>query len=142
MTKTKIVALILGVCILGLLVAACGGESSATAKKNFCNSLSDLSSTVMYYEGLNPATATNDELDAAADDITSAWNDVVNEGYDWAYAEDNSLTQAYNDLYDGIQSLPGDNTISQDIEDLQPELSAFPQAYSDTFDGSGCTSTT
>ncbi len=95
----------------------------------------------MYYEGLNPATATNDELDAAADDITNAWNDVVDEGYDWAYAEDNSLTEAYNDLYDGIQSLPGDNTISQDIEALQPELSAFPQAYSDTFDGSGCTST-
>ncbi len=141
MKKTKIVALILGVCVLGLLVAACGGESSATAKKNFCNSLSDLSSTVMYYEGLNPATATNDELDAAADDITNAWNDVVDEGYDWAYAEDNSLTEAYNDLYDGIQSLPGDNTISQDIEALQPELSAFPQAYSDTFDGSGCTST-
>ncbi len=141
MKKTKIVALILGVCVLGLLVAACGGESSTTAKKNFCNSLSDLSSTVMYYEGLNPATATNDELDAAADDITNAWNDVVDEGYDWAYAEDNSLTEAYNDLYDGIQSLPGDNTISQDIEALQPELSAFPQAYSDTFDGSGCTST-
>ncbi len=141
MKKTKIVALILGVCVLGLLVAACGGESSATAKKNFCNSLSDLSSTVMYYEGLNPATATNDELDAAADDITNAWNDVVDEGYDWAYAEDNSLTEAYDDLYDGIQSLPGDNTISQDIDALQPELSAFPQAYSDTFDGSGCTST-
>lgn len=141
MKKTKIVALILGVCVLGLLVAACGGESSTTAKKNFCNSLSDLSSTVMYYEGLNPATATNDELAAAADDITNAWNDVVDEGYDWAYAEDNSLTEAYNDLYDGIQSLPGDNTISQDIEALQPELSAFPQAYSDTFDGSGCTST-
>jgi len=141
MKKTKIVALILGVCVLGLLVAACGGESSTTAKKNFCNSLSDLSSTVMYYEGLNPATATNDELAAAADDITNAWNDGVDGGYDWAYAEDNSLTEAYNDLYDGIQSLPGDNTISQDIEALQPELSAFPQAYSDTFDGSGCTST-
>jgi hypothetical protein len=141
MKNTKIVALILGACMLGLLVAACGGESSETAKKNFCTSLSDLSSTVMSYEGLDPATATNDELDSAADDIADAWNEVVDEGYDWAYADDNALTEAYDDLYDAIQDVPGDYTVSQSLDALEPQLSAFPQAYSDTFDGSGCSTT-
>lgn len=134
----KIAALILGACVLGLLVSACGGESSATAKENFCNSLSDLSSTVMNYEGLNPATATNGELNSAADDITSAWDDVVNDAEDWANADDNALTQAYNNLYDAIQALPDDYTIAQSIDALEPQLSAFPQAFRDTFDGSGC----
>jgi hypothetical protein len=36
------------------------------------------------------------------------------------------------------EDLPEDNTIAEDIEELEPELSAFPQAYRDTFDGSGC----
>lgn len=134
----KIAALILGACVLGLLVSACGGESSATAKENFCNSLSDLSSTVMNYEGLNPATATNGELNSAADDITSAWDDVVNDAEDWANADDNALTQAYNNLYNAIQGLPDDYTIAQSIDALEPQLSAFPQAFRDTFDGSGC----
>jgi hypothetical protein len=136
--KGKIVALVLGACVLGLLVSACGGESSATAKQNYCDSLTNLSSTVMNYEGLNPATATNDELDSAADDITDAWNDVVDDAYDWAEAEDNSLTKAYNDLYYAIEDLPGDYTVAQDLDALEPELSAFPEAYSETFDQSGC----
>jgi hypothetical protein len=135
----RIAVLILGAVLLGLTAAACG-ESSATAKKNFCNSLSNLSSTVMNYQGLDPKTATNEEISNAGDDIASAWDDVVNEADDWANADDNSLTQAYNDLYNGIQSLPDDNTIAEDIDALQPQLSAFPEAYRETFDGSGCSS--
>ena len=114
-------------------------EDSATAKKNFCSSLTNLSSTVMTYQGMNPATATNDQLDSAADDITDAWNAVVDDANDWANAYDNPLGEAYDDLYNAINTLPGDNTVAEDIEDLQPELSAFPQAYQETFDGSGCT---
>jgi hypothetical protein len=137
----KIVALFMGACVLAAVVAACGGESSETAKANFCDSLSDLSSTVMSYEGLDPATATNDELDSAADDIEEAWNDVVNEAEDWANADDNALAEAYDDLYFAIQDIPGDYTIAESLEALEPELSAFPQAYADTFDGSGCSTT-
>jgi hypothetical protein len=123
-----------------LLVVALTPESSATAKKNFCKSLDNLSSTVMNYQGLNPTTATNDQLDAAADDINDAWNDVVDNADDWANAYDNPLADAYDDLYYAIQDLPGDNTIAQDLEDLEPQLSAFPEAYHETFDGSGCSS--
>jgi len=145
MNKT-IAAISAGVLTLGALVAAVilvgsWGESSATAKQNYCNSLDNLASTVTSYQGLNVATATNDELDAAADDIYGAWDDVVNDAEDWANAYDNPLTNAYNDLYYAIQDLPGDNTVAEDFQDLEPELSAFPQAFHETFDGSGCSST-
>lgn len=134
----KIIVPILGAFTLVLLVSACGGESSASAKENFCDSLSNLSSTVMSYQGVNPATATTDELDSAADDINSAWNDAQDDANDWANANDNALTAAYNDLYNAMEDLPGDYTIAQSLEALEPELSAFPQAFRDTFDGSGC----
>jgi hypothetical protein len=143
MKKTMMAALAIGASVLGALALAVGvsawdGESTETAKTEFCESLTGLSSTVMSYEGLDPATATNDELNAAADDIDEAWDEVVDEAYDWTWAEDNQLVEAYDDLYDAMDSLPGDYTVAQSIEALQPELSAFPQAYSATFDGSGC----
>jgi hypothetical protein len=138
--KKVAAALILGASVIGLVLLVSGfrGESSATAKHNFCNSLSDLSSTVTNYEGLNPVTATNDERDAAADDIYDAYEDVVDDANDWANAYDNPLNEAYDDLYWAIQGLDGDNTVAEDLEDLDSELSAFPQAYAETFDGSGC----
>ena len=138
----KAIAYIVGSAALAGAIAALAvalwPESSATAKKNFCNSLSNLSTTVMNYQGLDPRTATNDELDAAANDISDAYSQVADDADDWANAYDNPLANAYDDLYWAIQDLPGDNTIAQDLEDLQPELSAFPQAFHDTFDGSGC----
>jgi hypothetical protein len=141
--RTKTIAgAVLGVAalagVVALLVAAFYPESSATAKKNFCNSLDNLATTVLNYEGVNPRTATNDELDAAYNDISDAWNKVADDANDWANAYDNPLAQAYDDLYYAVQDLPGDNTVAQDLNDLQPELSALPQAYQETFDGSGC----
>jgi hypothetical protein len=140
--KMKTAALIVGASILTvglvLLVSAWRGESSAEAKADFCNSLETLSSTVMSYQGLNPATATNEELDAAADDITGAYNEVVNDAEDWANAYDNPLNEAYNDLYWEIQFLPSDYTIAEDLDAVSDELAAFPEAYDETFDGSGC----
>jgi hypothetical protein len=127
-------------CALALLASSCG-EDAATAKANFCKSVSDFSSTVMSYQALDPATATNDELNNAANDIENAWDDVVNEAEDWANADDNALTEAYDDLYWAVQWIPGDYTVAESLEALEPELSAFPLAFRETFDGSGCSST-
>jgi hypothetical protein len=141
MSKRRIGVFILSACVLGLVISACGGESSETAKANFCDSLSDFSTTVTSYQDLDPTTATNDELNSAAEDIENAWDDVVNEAEDWTNADDNALTEAYDDLYWAVQWIPGDYTVAESLEALEPELSAFPQAFKETFDGSGCSST-
>jgi hypothetical protein len=140
----RIAAVAGGIAALGLVVllaVAWRGPSSADAKADFCDSLTNLSSTVMNYEGLNPATATNEELDAAADDISDAYNQVVNDAEDWANAYDNPLNAAYNDLYWAAQGLPSDYTVAEDMASLEDELAAFPGAFHETFDGSGCTTT-
>jgi inorganic triphosphatase YgiF len=143
MTKSKIASIVaIGAVFVGSFAAiayAYDPESSEEAKTDFCQSLSDLSSTVMSYDGITPLTATNDELDAAADDIEGAWNEVVDDAEDWANAYDNELAQAYDDLYWEIQSLPGDNTAAENLDAVEDELGAFPEAYRATFDGSGCT---
>jgi hypothetical protein len=140
----KVAAVAGGAALVALVVAlavAWRGPSSAQAKQDYCDSLRNLSSTVMSYQGLNPATATNDELDAAYDDIKGAYDQVVEDANDWANAYDNPLTEAYDNLYWAEQALPGDYTAAQDLSALSDELSAFPQAFHETFDGSGCSST-
>jgi hypothetical protein len=132
-------SLTLGLGVVGIAVAAYDTESSDEAKADFCESLTDLSSTVMSYEGIDLRTATNDELDAAAGDIEESWDEVVDDAEDWAYADDNELYDAYSDLYWAIDGLDGDNTRADNVEDLEDELSAFPEAFRATFDGSGCT---
>ena len=140
----RIAAVAGGAALVALLVAlavAWRGPSSAQAKEDYCNSLRNLSSTVMSYQGLNPATATNEELDNAYNDITSAYDQVAQDAEDWANAYDNPLGEAYDNLYWAAQDLPDDYTAAQDLSALSDELSAFPQAFHETFDGSGCSST-
>jgi len=52
--------------------------------------------------------------------------------------DDTALTKAYDDLERAIESLPGDETIVEDLDALEPELDAVPEAYRETFDLSGC----
>ena len=140
----KVAAVAGGAALVALVVAlavAWRGPSSAQAKEDYCNSLRNLSSTVMSYQGLNPATATNDELDAAYDDIKGAYDQVQQDAEDWANAYDNPLGEAYDNLYWAEQDLPGDYTAAQDLNALSDELAAFPEAFHETFDGSGCSDT-
>jgi hypothetical protein len=134
----KVLALIACISTMGVMVAACGGESTAEAKDSFCTSLSDFSSAYVSYEGLNPATATNDEYDDAYDELDQSWDRLVQDAEDFAEADDNELTAAVDDLYDAAVALPGDNTARQNIEALSDEIQALPSAYKATFDGSGC----
>ena len=60
----------------------------------------------------------------------------MDDGYDWYYTGDNALGEAYDDLYYAIEDLDGDLTAAQSLGAREPELSALPQAYSETFDGS------
>jgi hypothetical protein len=137
-----ILAILAGAAVLAacfaLLYGALRGEDEETAKADFCDSLNEFSATVDEYQHLDPLTATNDEVEQASDDLESAWDDVLDQGNDWVNAYDNELTDAYWDLYYAVQDLPGENTVSDNLDELQPELSAFPTAFQQTFDGAGC----
>jgi hypothetical protein len=137
MRKLATVAAGLGAAVLLTTLTACG-QSSDEAKADFCGSLDDFSSVAMSYQGLDPQTATNDEIDAATDDLADAWYAVEQDAADWANADDNALSEAYDDLYDAAQDLSGDNTAEDNLNDLEPQLDAIPGAFADTFDGSGC----
>jgi hypothetical protein len=122
-----------------LTVNAFALEDSESAKADFCQSIDDLGATIQSYQGLNPLTATNEELDQAYDDISGAIDDVDEEASEWVNAYDNPLTEAYWDLYYAVEDLDGDNTAQNNMVALEDELAAYPDAFAETFDQSGCT---
>jgi hypothetical protein len=142
MKKTIVSALLAGAFILsiGLLAVAWTGESSDEAKADFCNSVTELNNTVTSYQGLNPLTASTEELDSAKDDIYDAYDEMIDDAEDWANAYDNPLNEWYNDLYWAYQVTSDDLTVAETVTELEDELSAFPAAFDETFDGSGCAS--
>ena len=119
-------------------VNALAFEDVDSAKADVCTSLDELRTTIVSYQGLNPLTATNDQLDAAYDDIAGEVDDLDEELDEWVNAYDNPLTDAYWDLSDAVADLDGDNTARENLIDLQDELAAYPAAFQETFDGSGC----
>ena len=121
-----------------ITVNALAFEDTESAKADVCQSLDDLNATIVSYQGLNPLTATNDQIDDAYDDISGAVDDLDEELDEWVNAYDNPLTEAYWDLYYAVEDLDGDNTAAENLADLEDELAAYPAAFHETFDGSGC----
>src|SRR5690606_2767405 len=83
-------------------VNALASEDTESAKADVCRSLADLNATIVSHQGLDPLTATNDQLDDAYDDISGAVDDLDEELDEWVNADDNPLTEAYWDLYDAV----------------------------------------
>ena len=136
----KAVAVLIGLGVIAAVIALLagghgGGQSTATAKRNFCDSLSSLSSTVTAYHRLGPRT-TNDQIKRETKNVENAWNKVDSAASDWARTSGNATAQAYKNLGHAVAALPGNDTIAQDMQ----TLSAFPRAYKQAFNGSGCRS--
>jgi hypothetical protein len=133
-----ITAAVLGAVSIVVLAAAWTGQSTAEAKADVCDSLTELSSAYTTYAALDSRTATIGALDEAENDLEQAWENLVYDAEDWVYADDNPLTQAYDDLYYAYEDLPDDYTVAQSVSELQDELAAIPPAYVEAFDLSGC----
>jgi hypothetical protein len=139
MTKLLgIIAAVFGTVAIVVLAAAWTGESTSEAKADVCDSLAEVSSAYTTYAALDSRTATIGELDEAEDSLEQAWENLVYDAEDWVYADDNVLTEAYDDLYYAYEDLPDDFTVAQSIDALDDELEAIPPAYVEAFDGSGC----
>jgi hypothetical protein len=140
MNKSIIGAVALGLAVLTITFVAIAWsfESSDEAKADFCDSVATLSSTVESYQGLDPRTATAEELDAAEDAISDDWHEVVDDAEDWVNAYDNPLYEAYDALYWEVQTIPDDYTVAESLAEVEDELAAFPAAFDEAFDGSGC----
>ena len=124
-------------------LVACGSdkESQQEAKQHLCSSLDTFAASVVALQGLSLGTSSEDDVDAAADNIGKAWDQVVKDAKDVKNASTDQIECAYNDLKQAIQDRPTDKPITEVIAGLEPQITAFAESWKKLADGLDCKTT-
>ncbi len=124
------------------LVGCDDDESQAAAEDNLCASLTSFSSSVVNLQGLDPATASQDDYEAAVQEIEKAGNTVREDAEDVSDADTAALESAVNDLEAAADDVPDDVPVADAVSTLQPEVQAVAQTWNEAFNGLGCQTST
>jgi len=124
--------------VAGLLVGCDDDESQAAAEDNLCASLTSFSATVVNLQGLDPTTASQDDYEAAVQEVQKAGNAVREDAEDVAEADTTALESAVDDLEAAAQDVPDDIPVTDALSSLQPEVQAVAQTWKETFDTLDC----
>jgi hypothetical protein len=126
-----------------LTLAACGSnkESPAEAKQNLCASLDGFAASVTSLQGLALGSSSEDDIKSALDNIQSAWDKVVADAKDVKNVNTDNIQSTYDDLKKAVQDRPTDKPVAQVVAGLQPQLSAFAQAWKQFASSISCKTT-
>ena len=116
---------IVGLIGVGALVS-CGGDDDdasdvSEANADFCGDLSAYSTALADFAALDPATASKDDYESAADEVRSTREIMVGSAGDLAEEEwDNLLTQV-DTLRDQLRDAPDDQAVQAIVDEAKPQ---------------------
>ena len=131
---------------LGLLLAivavvsfACGDDepSEAEAVAQLCADLDTLQSADAAFDDIG-ADSTVDELNDANAAFNDALDDVDASARDVVDVRTQPIDDAYDDLAQAINDIPGDATIVEGLASIAPQLAAVDAGYDTAFSGLDC----
>ena len=131
---------------LGLLIAivavvsiACDDDepSEAEAVAQLCADLTTLQAADAAFDDLG-ADSTVDELNDANATFSDALDDVDASARDVVDVRTQPIDDAYGDLAQAINDIPGDATIVEGLASIAPQLAAVDAAYDSAFSGVDC----
>lgn len=135
--------LLMGVGLIAAMLAvaavACDddGPSEEEAVAQLCSDLTQLEAADAAFDNLG-ADSTIDEVGAANDAYSDALNDVVDSAGDVAAVRAQPIEDAYADLDQAIDDIPGDATIAGALASITDELAAVDDAYDEAFASVDC----
>jgi hypothetical protein len=131
----------LGLISVGAL-AACGDDDDesdvAEANAAFCEDLGAYGTAVGDLAALDPATATKDDYDSAADEVRSTRDDMVDSAAELSEAEWENLQTQADTLRDQLGDAPDDVAV-QSLLDAAKAQAATVQASIATLNTAVCT---
>ena len=115
--------------ILGVpSLAACGdsddGSDVADANTAFCGDLAAFATAVGDLAALDPATATTDDYEAAADEVSSTCEAMAGSAETLAEAELENLETQADALRDQLEDAPDDQAVQSILAEAQPQAAA------------------
>jgi hypothetical protein len=123
-----------------VLVAGCGGgENQAAAVSDLCSSLESYSAALTQIQGLSPESTLAD-VQTATTNAQTAHAQVVVDAEKVQAANMATINSAQRDLEVAAKNLPETTTVEQALTELQPEIQALSQAYSEVYNSLECSS--
>jgi hypothetical protein len=118
---------------------ACGDDepSEAEAVAQLCADLNTLQVADAAFDDLGPDSTIN-EIQAANAAYSDALDDVDASARDVVDVRTQPIDDAYDDLAQAINDIPGDATISDGLASIAPQLAAVDAAYASAFSGVDC----
>lgn len=130
---------IAAVLTLVVVAAACTATpDQATAEAALCDSLAAYNTSVQAIADLSPDTASVDDLNAATDAASTAWDQVVEDAAAVTDADTTSIDAAWDDFAGAVADLPSDVPVADALTTLQPSIDAVQSSYTEIKDGLGC----
>lgn len=120
--------------VLSVSLIACGDEE---AEASLCDSLGSFETAVTNLRELD-SDSSKEELEAARDDVGDALEQVIEDASDLAGIRLDSLQTAFGDLRAAIDDLPDDTSVSDAVDELEPQLDAIGTAFQGIFAGLNC----
>ena len=120
--------LVLGVAALvsaGALVSCGSDDDSASevseANTEFCKDLAAYGTAVADFVALDPATASKDVYESAADEVKSTREDMVDSGEDLTEAEWENLLTQVDTLRDQLRDASDDQAVQAIVDEAKPQ---------------------
>lgn len=125
------------------LLAACGsdddnGSDIQEANTEFCEDLRAYGTSLVDFAALDPATATKEDVEEAADAVKSARADLAGSRADLVAAELDNLESQADDLDGALADAPDDAVIADIVTEAQTQI-AQVQASAAAVDTAVCT---
>lgn len=131
-------------CAIALLaLAGCSDDDSpeeqaTKAASQACDDLGQLKTDTAALDGLDPATATKDQIKDAYEEVRDDWDDVNDDLSELDDAKRTALQAASDDLKRAYDDLPGNTTGRQALTALQPSVDQLGQTVTGALSGLDC----
>ncbi|MFF2191409.1 hypothetical protein [Streptomyces sp. NPDC058157] len=131
-------ALLLSVGGASAAFAADPSPNQSAAAAQLCTDLNELRSDATALFGLNPASATKDQVKDAYDDVRDGWDDVSESTAAWNAAQKDAVKSAADGLKKTWDGLPGDVTGAEAATKLKPQAQMLDSAVKSARTGLKC----
>ncbi len=135
--------LLMGVGLIAAMLAvaavACDDDepSEEDTVAQLCSDLTKLEAADAAFDTLG-TNSTIDEINATGDAYNDALGDVVDSARDVTAVRAQPIEDAYDDLDQAINDIPGDATIPKALTSIADELAAVDAAYDEAFASLDC----
>lgn len=131
---------VLGLLVVGVVLAVVigvAGSSQTVAERQFCKSLSYLSSSVQTLTSLSPSSASGD-FESDAEDVRNGWNNIEEQSSNVSDVDMKALGQSWDAFSDALQSVPSNASISQSEQSIAATAESLEATLASTMKSMEC----